>query len=149
MDARKYHELLKNENTVVVDVRNHYETIIGRFDGQESVGGARYIDPKMRKSTDFKGWLAKEETKEKLKDKTVLMFCTGGIRCERASAYLKDKLGNEVRDVYQVSPSTLVMFLVLSSLLILVRLVARASRRDVGTLSNPSANLIASFACVY
>ena len=106
VDARKYHELLKNENTVVVDVRNHYETIIGRFDGQESVGGARYIDPKMRKSTDFKGWLAKEETKEKLKDKTVLMFCTGGIRCERASAYLKDKLGNEVRDVYQVSPST-------------------------------------------
>jgi predicted sulfurtransferase len=56
----------------------------------------------MRKSTDFKSWLEKEETKEKLKDKTVLMFCTGGIRCERASAYLKNKLGNEVEEVYQV-----------------------------------------------
>jgi hypothetical protein len=56
----------------------------------------------MRKSTDFKNWLAKEETKEKLKDKTVLMFCTGGIRCERASAYLKNKLGDEVQGVYQL-----------------------------------------------
>lgn len=102
LEAKEYHEMLKKENAVVIDVRNHYETIIGRFDGQESVGGARYIDPKMRKSTDFKGWLAKDETKEKLKNKTVLMFCTGGIRCERASAYLKNKLGNEVEEVYQV-----------------------------------------------
>mmetsp|Transcript_118587 Transcript_118587/g.332062 ORF Transcript_118587/g.332062 Transcript_118587/m.332062 type:complete len:598 (-) Transcript_118587:483-2276(-) len=103
LEAKEYHEMLKKENAVVIDVRNHYETIIGRFDGQESVGGARYIDPKMRKSTDFKGWLAKDETKEKLKNKTVLMFCTGGIRCERASAYLKNKLGNEVEEVYQLA----------------------------------------------
>ena len=102
LDAKAYHEMLKKENTVVIDVRNHYETIIGRFDGQESVGGASYIDPKMRKSTDFKNWLAKEETKEKLKDKTVLMFCTGGIRCERASAYLKNKIGDQVEGVYQL-----------------------------------------------
>mmetsp|Transcript_72901 Transcript_72901/g.211041 ORF Transcript_72901/g.211041 Transcript_72901/m.211041 type:complete len:175 (+) Transcript_72901:2-526(+) len=59
--------------------------------------------PMMRKSTDFKRWLAKDETKEKLKDKTVLLFCTGGIRCERASAYLmKNKFGNEVEGVYQL-----------------------------------------------
>lgn len=103
LEAKDYHEMLKKDNAVVIDVRNHYETIIGRFDGQQAVGGASYIDPMMRKSTDFKGWLEKEETKQKLKDKTVLMFCTGGIRCERASVYLKNKLGNEVEGVYQVS----------------------------------------------
>ena len=102
LDAKAYHEMLKKENAVVIDVRNHYEAIIGRFDGQEAVGGASYIDPKMRKSTDFKNWLAKEETKDKLKDKTVLMFCTGGIRCERASAYLKNKIGDQVAGVYQL-----------------------------------------------
>ena len=37
-------------------------------------GGAEYIDPKMRKSTDFKEWLSKDETKEKIKGKTVMMF---------------------------------------------------------------------------
>ena len=123
LDAIKYHEMLKKKNTVVIDVRNHYEAVIGRFDGQEKSksnskskpkegdekdetektrSGAEYIDPKMRKSTDFTQWLAKDETKEKLKDKTVLMFCTGGIRCERASAYLKKEMGSEVGGIYQL-----------------------------------------------
>lgn len=110
LDAKEYHEMLKKKNTVVIDVRNHYETIIGRFDGQqkdkdklgEATGGAEYLDPLMRKSTDFKSWLAKDETQEKIKNKTVLMYCTGGIRCERASAYLKKEMGNEVDGVYQL-----------------------------------------------
>lgn len=116
LDAKDYHEMLKKENAVVIDVRNHYEAVIGRFDGQEKdngdpkegkqdkdkKSGAEYIDPKMRKSTDFTQWLGKDSTKEKLKDKTVLMFCTGGIRCERASAYLKKEMGSEVEGVYQL-----------------------------------------------
>ncbi len=113
LDAVEYHEMLKEDNTVVIDVRNHYEAVIGRFDGQEKnnksndkekgrSSGAEYIDPMMRKSTDFTQWLAKEETKEKLKDKKVLMYCTGGIRCERASAYLKKEMGNEVEGVFQL-----------------------------------------------
>ena len=48
------------KETVVIDVRNHYEAVIGRFDGQETKEGAKYIDPKMRKSTDFKNWLEKQ-----------------------------------------------------------------------------------------
>jgi predicted sulfurtransferase len=111
LEAKEYHEMLKRGNAVVIDVRNHYETILGRFDGQQqangsdtitSSGGAEYIDPKMRKSTDFKSWLATPETKEKLQNKTVLMYCTGGIRCERASAYLKSKMGDQVEGVYQL-----------------------------------------------
>ena len=90
-------------------------------------GGATYIDPKMRKvrttnlhtsvdkdaepntirrtgaqSTDFPSWLAEPETKKKLEGKTVMMFCTGGIRCERASAYLNTKMGEDVKGVYQL-----------------------------------------------
>lgn len=56
----------------------------------------------MRKSTDFKSWLSEPETQEKLSNKTVLMYCTGGIRCERASAYLKREMGDKVEGVYQL-----------------------------------------------
>jgi len=127
LDAKEYHKMLQKENTVVIDVRNHYEALLGRFDGQmkqqeskerdsqrksenndssttnnNGGSGAKYIDPKMRKSTDFKSWLATPETKKQLNNKTVLMYCTGGIRCERASAYLKSQMGNEVEGIYQL-----------------------------------------------
>ena len=85
VSAEQFHQFLGDtkKETVVIDVRNHYEAAIGRFDGQ--VNGATYIDPKMRKSTDFPSWLADSQTQEQLKGKRVLMFCTGGVRCERAS----------------------------------------------------------------
>lgn len=123
LDARDFHEMLKRNDAVVIDVRNHYEAAIGRFDGQVEAkkktegesnnadgdvsgggggGGATYIDPKMRKSTDFTSWLAEEETKQKLEGKTVMMFCTGGIRCERASAYLDNQIGSKVNGIYQL-----------------------------------------------
>ncbi|KAL7536831.1 hypothetical protein ACHAWF_005575 [Thalassiosira exigua] len=161
LEAKEYHEMLKRNDAVVIDVRNHYEAAIGRFDGQVEAkgseegddddddergdkgknanikktndegegpdidtgtgnsngnsddkdtssratgkgGGATYIDPKMRKSTDFASWLAAPETKQKLEGKTVMMFCTGGIRCERASAYLNSKMGSDVKGVYQL-----------------------------------------------
>ena len=114
LKASDFHEKLKEENTVVVDVRNHYEAAIGRFDGQDAAAvqggdntsnnaqGAKYVDPKMRKSTDFANWLEKAETKKELEGKQVLLYCTGGIRCERASAFLNHKMGKEVSGVYQL-----------------------------------------------
>jgi predicted sulfurtransferase len=108
VDARGFHSLLEQESTVVIDVRNHYEAAIGRFNGQEQtkvgdgVAAADYIDPKMRKSTDFPAWLERPETKEKLQNKTVLMYCTGGVRCERASAYLNTKMGSDVKGIFQL-----------------------------------------------
>ncbi len=96
LDPKDFHEKLQDPNAVVIDVRNHYEAEIGRFDGQTSgEGGATYIDPKMRKSTDFPAWLAKPETKKKLAGKPILMYCTGGVRCEMASVLLKKELGEE------------------------------------------------------
>jgi predicted sulfurtransferase len=76
LDPRDYHEKLKMDNTVVIDVRNHYEAAIGRFDGQQQQQGAEYIDPKMRKSTDFAQWIQQPQVQNKLKGKQVLMFCT-------------------------------------------------------------------------
>jgi len=126
LDPVEYHEMLGRDDAVVIDVRNHYEADIGRFDGQmkrkckekatvtdddakkekknspSDGSGAEYVDPLMRKSTDFPEWLSKPSTQAKLKDKTVLMYCTGGVRCERASAYLKSQIGNEVKGVYQL-----------------------------------------------
>ena len=48
-------------------------------------GGAELIDPKMRNSHEFPKWLNDAQTQEKLNGKTVMMYCTGGIRCERRS----------------------------------------------------------------
>ena len=99
---KEYHEKMQEKDTVIVDVRNSYEAEIGRFTGEEKEGGAEYIDPGMRKSTDFKFWLDKPETQEKLKGKQVLLYCTGGVRCERASALVNHKIGNDIKGVYQL-----------------------------------------------
>lgn len=102
LDPEDYHAKLKEDNTVVIDVRNAYESDIGRFGGQQSIGGAQLLLPDMRKSTDFPDWIEKEETKEMLSGKNVLMYCTGGVRCERASALLKSKYGDDIKEVYQL-----------------------------------------------
>lgn len=80
LEPKDYHQKIAEENTVMIDVRNHYEAIIGHF---QPPNKDAWLDPMMRKSTEFPVWLDKPETKEKLKGKQVLMYCTGGIRCER------------------------------------------------------------------
>lgn len=86
MEATDYHKQMQQKDTVIIDVRNAYESDIGHFQPPE--GGAELLDPKMRTSQDFPKWLNAPATKEKLKNKTVMMYCTGGIRCERATALL-------------------------------------------------------------
>ena len=107
LEPHDYHTKMSESDVVVIDVRNHYESNIGRFVPPE--GGATIIDPKMRKSTEFPLWLDKPETKELLRNKQVLMYCTGGVRCERASALLKQKMDTEedtkslgIKGVYQL-----------------------------------------------
>ena len=93
LEPKDYHQKLAQDNTIVIDVRNHYEANIGRFNPPP--GAAEWVDPKMRKSTEFPVWLDSDQTKEKMRGKQVLMYCTGGIRCERASALLKYKMEND------------------------------------------------------
>jgi len=78
--------MMHEPNTVIIDVRNRYETEIGHF--QPPPGGAEFIDPKVRNSHELPKWLNKSEVQDKLQGKKVMMYCTGGIRCERFSALL-------------------------------------------------------------
>ena len=71
---------------------------------QPPPGGAELIDPKMRNSREFPKWLNAPETRKKLDGKRVMMYCTGGIRCERASALL-----TQLSQVGSVKPKEIVM----------------------------------------
>ncbi|MBB4080656.1 UPF0176 protein [Lewinella aquimaris] len=77
LSAREVNELLDREDTLVVDMRNHYESEVGYFRGA--------IRPEV---TNFRDILpVVEELLEDKKDREIVMYCTGGIRCEKASAY--------------------------------------------------------------
>lgn len=69
LEPEDYHAKMGEKDTVIIDVRNHYEANIGKFVPPKE--GAQYIDPNMRKSTEFPVWLDKPETKEMLKGKQV------------------------------------------------------------------------------
>eukprot|EP00985_Skeletonema_marinoi_P025273 scaffold18427_cov103-Skeletonema_marinoi.AAC.2 len=86
LEADDYHKAMQDPDTVIIDVRNAYESAIGHFQPPE--GGAKLIDPKMRNSIEFPKWLNSDEAQKQLTGKKVLMYCTGGIRCERATALL-------------------------------------------------------------
>jgi predicted sulfurtransferase len=86
------HELLLNkpEDLIILDARNKFEAEIGAFKDA--------IIPDIRHFRDFPEYI--EKNLDQFKDKQVLMYCTGGIRCERATAYLKEK--NVTKEVYQI-----------------------------------------------
>ena len=77
LDASEVNQLLDKEDTIVVDMRNHYESAVGYFEGA--------IRPDV---TNFRDILpVVEELLTDKKDREIVMYCTGGIRCEKASAY--------------------------------------------------------------
>lgn len=86
------HELLENrpEDLVILDGRNYFEARVGKFQGA--------ITPEINTFRDFPEYI--EKNLEQFKDKQVLMYCTGGIRCERASALLKEK--GVAKNVFQI-----------------------------------------------
>ncbi len=82
LKAEEFNKMLADPNTVCVDMRNHYESEIGHFDGAVTPDVDTFRD-----SLD----LIEEDLKDHKEDKNLLMYCTGGIRCEKASAYYKHK----------------------------------------------------------
>ena len=90
LDAIQFNEALALPDTVVVDMRNHYETEIGHFENAicPDVDTFREELP-----------LVAELLKDK-KDHKILMYCTGGIRCEKASAYLKHHGFSDVNQLH-------------------------------------------------
>ena len=82
VNAQAFNDLLSDPNTVCVDMRNHYESEIGHFEGALTPD----VDT-FRQSLP----LIEEDLSAHKEDKNLLMYCTGGIRCEKASAYFKHK----------------------------------------------------------
>lgn len=79
VNAVEFNRLAEDENTIIVDMRNHYESEVGHFENA--------ITPDV---TTFREELPLvAQLLSDAKDKNILMYCTGGIRCEKASAFMK------------------------------------------------------------
>jgi UPF0176 protein len=80
LKAKEFNQILDDPNTILVDCRNHYESEVGRFKNA--------ITPDV---DTFRASLPiiNEQLKDFKEDKNLVMYCTGGIRCEKASAYFK------------------------------------------------------------
>lgn len=89
LDAAGFNELTANPDTIIVDMRNHYEYEVGHFDGAIEVPSDTFREQLP---------MAVNMLKDK-KDQPIVMYCTGGIRCEKASAYL---LHNGFKNVYHL-----------------------------------------------
>ena len=80
LKAKEFNQILEDPNTIVVDFRNHYESEVGHFKGA--------ITPDVETFRESLP-IINEQLKDHKDDKNLVMYCTGGIRCEKASAYFK------------------------------------------------------------
>ena len=103
LNPQEFHKKLSDkkerENTALIDVRNMYEYRVGRFPGA--------INPKTRKYTEFDDWFRREGAAIVEGKDNVLMYCTGGIRCEKASLVVQEVLKEKMEEdklprVYQL-----------------------------------------------
>lgn len=90
LKAKEFNQLLEDPNTIVVDFRNHYESEVGHFEGA--------ITPDVENFRESLP-IINEQLQNYKDDKNLLMYCTGGIRCEKASAYFKHQ---GFKNVYQL-----------------------------------------------
>lgn len=84
-----WNALINDPDVTLIDTRNTYETAVGIFKGA--------IDPQIETFTEFKDYVA--ENMDPTKQKKIAMFCTGGIRCEKASSYM---LAHGFEEVYHL-----------------------------------------------
>ena len=80
VDPKDWNNLISQEDVIVIDARNEYEVSMGQFSGA--------IDPKTDTFRQFPNW-ADQLSQDSDTPKKVAMYCTGGIRCEKASSYMK------------------------------------------------------------
>ena len=84
-----WNDLIERDDVVTIDTRNDYEVEIGTFSGA--------VDPETRSFGEFPAWWSANA--ERFAGKKVAMFCTGGIRCEKATNYL---ISQGVEDVFHL-----------------------------------------------
>lgn len=78
VNAKEFNELAEDPDTVIIDMRNHYEFEVGHFDKALEVPSDTF-----REQLPMAVDMMKDQ-----KEKNIIMYCTGGIRCEKASAYM-------------------------------------------------------------
>ena len=87
LNIEEWNEFLNESDSMIIDTRNHYEVSIGTFKNS--------INPKIKSFRNFPNWVQKNLIDKKVSKKSKIgMFCTGGIRCEKSTSYLK-RLGFE------------------------------------------------------
>ncbi len=89
VNAQEFNTFSNDENTIIVDMRNHYEYEVGRFENAIEIPSDTF-----RQQLPMAVDMLKDE-----KEKNIIMYCTGGIRCEKASAYM---LHNGFKNVYHL-----------------------------------------------
>ena len=90
LTAKEFNTAMDDPNTIVVDMRNHYESEVGKFEGAMTPDVDTFREELP---------IVIEELKDK-KDQKILMYCTGGVRCEKASAYLKHHGFSDVNQLH-------------------------------------------------
>ena len=90
LTAEEFHQLVDQPETLVIDMRNHYESEIGHFKGAVCPEADTFREEIELVVNDF----------HDQKDRKILLYCTGGIRCEKASAYLKHHGFKDVNQLY-------------------------------------------------
>jgi len=90
LNAAEFNRAIESENTIVIDMRNHYESEVGRFDKAFCPDADTFREELPLVIDHLKG---KEDQK-------ILMYCTGGIRCEKASAYFRHKGFKDVNHLH-------------------------------------------------
>jgi UPF0176 protein len=83
-----WNALISDPDTILIDTRNDYEVAIGTFEGA--------IDPQTKTFRDFPEWFRENREEMVAEGKKFAMFCTGGIRCEKSTAFLKAEGIDEV-----------------------------------------------------
>ena len=85
VDFEEWNDLLSDNNTIVIDTRNHYEVSLGSFENA--------INPNLKNFREFPEWLDKnlKRITNNNEDINIAMFCTGGIRCEKATSLLLER----------------------------------------------------------
>ena len=82
ISPKDWDNFISQDDVLVVDTRNKYETLLGSFENA--------IDPRTDNFKQFPQWV-KENLSEADKNKKIAMFCTGGVRCEKSTAYMKSQ----------------------------------------------------------
>ena len=86
LSASEFNEAMQVPHTIVIDMRNHYESEVGRFENALCPDADTFRDALPKAVEMVKG---KEDHK-------ILLYCTGGIRCEKASSFFKHQWGRRI-----------------------------------------------------